>query len=54
MTGTIGQLDDAMSPFLVRNDPHYPFQQSIGFKVSIVVQQTCVWYEINLDYICNL
>eukprot|EP00554_Chaetoceros_debilis_P012200 CAMPEP_0194122128 /NCGR_PEP_ID=MMETSP0150-20130528/49343_1 /TAXON_ID=122233 /ORGANISM="Chaetoceros debilis, Strain MM31A-1" /LENGTH=535 /DNA_ID=CAMNT_0038814841 /DNA_START=336 /DNA_END=1943 /DNA_ORIENTATION=+ len=32
MTGTVGQLDNAMSPFLVRNDSHYPFQQSIGFK----------------------
>jgi predicted alpha/beta-fold hydrolase len=32
MTGTVGQLDNAMSPFLVRNDSQYPFQQSIGFK----------------------
>jgi len=32
MAKTIGRLDDAMSPFLIRNETQYPFSTKIGFQ----------------------
>ena len=32
LSRTIGQLDEHMAPFLVRNEPHYPFEQKIGYE----------------------
>jgi uncharacterized protein len=31
MARTIGQLDNAMAPFLIRNEPEYPFSTKIGY-----------------------
>ena len=31
LSKTIGQLDDAMSPFLIRNETQYPFSTKLGF-----------------------
>lgn len=32
LSRTLGQLDDSMAPFLVRNEPYSPFQQKIGYE----------------------
>lgn len=32
MARTIGQLDNAMAPFLIRNEPEYPFSTKIGYE----------------------
>jgi predicted alpha/beta-fold hydrolase len=32
MARTIGQLDNAMAPFLIRNEPEYPFSSKIGYE----------------------
>lgn len=31
LSPTIGQLDDSMSPFLIKNDSHFPFSTKIGY-----------------------
>lgn len=32
LSKTIGELDDAFAPFLIRNDPTYPFKTKVGYR----------------------
>ena len=40
LSRTIGQLDEELAPFLVRNEPHYPFEQKIGYENG-----TAYWHD---------